>query len=74
MEFNSRGVAILFPKEMEDTYKIISVKIDQEERYIIIECNIQYNNIVLVNLYCPTKDHINAQNDFVEKIKNEMEL
>ena len=72
-EFNSRGVAILIPKELEEICKIEKVKTDQDGRYIIIECNIENNNTILINLYCPTKDHVNAQNKFLDIIKNEVD-
>ena len=72
-EFNSRGVAILIPKQLEEICDVKTIKTDDEGRFIIIECSIENNNLVLINLYCPTKDHISAQNNFLEKIKNEVE-
>ena len=39
-EFNSKGVAILIPKELEGICKINDVKTDQEGRYIIFDCDI----------------------------------
>ena len=72
-EFNLKGVAILIPKNLEEICDILTVKTDDEGRLIIIECKMENNIIVLMNLYCPTKDHINAQKNFLKTIKAEIE-
>ena len=61
-EFNSRGVAIILPKQLEEISDVKTIKTDDEGRFIIIECiySIENNNLVLINLYCPTKDHISV--------------
>ena len=61
-EFNPRGVAILVPKELEDVFKTVNIIADEHGRYLIKDCKIENNKIVLINLYCSTKDHLNAQN------------
>ena len=38
-----------------------------------LNCTIQGNNIIIVNLYAPTKDKLNAQNQFLESLKNKLE-
>ena len=51
----SRGVAILIPKNMSIT---VNNKItDDNGRLIILDCKIDDENFVLVNIYAPTKDH-----------------
>ena len=72
-EFNARGVAILVPKELEDVFKTVDIIADEHGRFLIINCEIEGNKIVLINLYCPTKDHLNAQKQFLETIKQHIE-
>ena len=72
-DFNARGVAILVSKELEDVFKIVDTIADENGRYIIVDCEIENNKIVLINLYCPTKDHLNAQNQFLDFIKKYIE-
>ena len=57
--FNSRGVAILFPKQLDVT--VNSQIVDGNGRYILADVTIEDNKLILVNLYAPTKDKVNDQ-------------
>ena len=63
---NSRGVAILIDRKYD--IETISIERDQNGRYIIIHCKIHNTHIVLVNIYCPTKDNEPEQQNFLKEI------
>ena len=48
---HSRGVAILIRHTLD--FKVISVKSDEEGRFILLEANIQDCSFLLVNIYTP---------------------
>ena len=51
---NSRGVAILFSKNVE--YKVHNKITDNEGNYLILDLTIDNNKVTLVSLYGPNKD------------------
>ncbi len=53
-ESNSRGVAILFKKDLP--LRIIEKEIDPEGRYIWAKVEIQGNGMVLLNIYAPNSE------------------
>ena len=55
--FQSKGVAILIPKHLAEKVKVNNIKRDNEGRIIILDCQIDDNDIILANIYAPTKDH-----------------
>ena len=69
-EYNARGAAILIPEHLINDFIIINSTIDQNGRYIFLQCKIFNSEIILVNLYCPTKDKVSAQENFYVEIKN----
>ena len=56
---NSKGVAILFPQNMN--IEINKVFTDADGRMIILDVNIEDKNVILGNIYAPTKDKIKDQ-------------
>ena len=69
---NSRGVAILFSKNID--FKINNSISDQDGNYIICDLSVADNKLTLINLYGPNKDTpLFFQNiiDIAETIGNE---
>ena len=52
----SRGVAILIPDHITHRFKHLSVEKDIEGRLLILNCEIDNNPLLLINVYAPTKD------------------
>ena len=63
---HSRGVAILIRHTLD--FKVISVKSDEEGRFILLEANIQDCSFLLVNIYTP--NITTQQSEFFHKISN----
>ena len=72
-EYNAKGVAILIPNGLDITFEYINGIKDKEGRFLMINCKLEDNHIVLINIYCPTKDNVSAQNLFLENIKSKIE-
>ena len=53
-ETNSRGVAILTAKNLE--FKIHSQILDNNGRFVLLDCSVNDINYIFVNLYAPTVD------------------
>ena len=68
---NSRGVAILLPKDID--VKINSIQKDSHGRIILIECNVQSNSFVIANVYAPTKDKPREQLLFLENLQHSLD-
>ena len=60
----SRGVAILFPKQL--IYTIKNQLSDEEGRLLILDVEMDTFNFVILNIYAPTKDHENEQLKFLD--------
>ena len=69
----SKGVAILIPSQLKDKFEILNIQIDDEGRILILDCAFDKNLILLVNVYAPTKDHIDQQLTFVKQLKELLE-
>ena len=69
-EYNARGVGVLIPDYLINDFTIINSTIDQNGRFIFLQCKIFNTDIILVNLYCPTKDKVLAQSNFYAEIKS----
>ena len=67
-EANSRGVATLIPKELSDSCKILEIKKDKNGRFLLIDCKIFETEIILINIYSPTKDNPSGQDNFYNYI------
>ena len=65
---HSRGVLILV-KDLLD-FRLQSIKVDSEGRYILLEALIQDSPFVLLNIYAPNKS--TEQCDFFNKIAKEL--
>lgn len=65
---HSRGVLILV-KDLLD-FKLQSIKVDSEGRYILLEALIQDSPFVLLNIYAPNTS--TEQCEFFEKIAEEL--
>ncbi len=63
----SRGVAILFPRAVE--YIVKSTEVDQNGRALLLDIDIEGENMVLVNIYAPTKDKENKQIQFLSFLR-----
>lgn len=67
LKSNSRGVAILFNKNIE--YKVHNYKSDPNGNYIMLDLTIENNRLTLVSIYGPNSD----EPVFYENIVNKME-
>lgn len=63
---SSRGVAILFKKNIE--YKVHKVISDNDGNFLILDLTIQTKRLTLVNLYGPNKDKPEFFENVFEKI------
>jgi exonuclease III len=63
---HSRGVAILIPKGMEHT--IHNIQQDDNGRFIFIEGVFNSYELALLNIYAPTADKQQEQNEFLDTI------
>ena len=61
-----KGVAILMPKQLD--YDIDSTEVDSNGRYISLEGRFNGHKLCLLNVYAPTADKANEQNEFLDKI------
>ena len=64
-DFNARGVAILIPKYLENSFEYVESHKDNTGRLLVIKCKIEENTFILVNVYFPTKDDYRAQCSFL---------
>ena len=69
----SRGVAILIPSNLQMSFNIITTFRDLTGRILLIECNIETNRYVIVNIYAPTKDMQKKQLDFLNDLKDALD-
>ena len=72
-EFNARGVAILVPKNLRDKFIYKKGYKDNRGRFKLIYCEIEGNQLTLINLYCPTKDNHSEQMSFIDIVKSKIE-
>ena len=69
----SKGVAILIPSDIKTRVTVLNMTKDKEGRMIILDCNIDDNPFLLKNLYAPTKDHCDAQLNFLQHFTDTLE-
>ena len=67
-EANSKGVAILIPNELAETFELIESKKDDYGRFLLINCKIHDIQLILINIYSPTKDNPSGQDNFYNYI------
>ena len=67
---NCKGVAILFDNEHE--YEILNMEKDDDGRFLLVNVVTEDQNFILVNIYAPTKDNIDAQLLFFEYIADKL--
>ena len=63
-EANSKGVATLIPKNLSESCEIIETKSDNNGRLLLINCKILETELILINVYVPTKDNPSGQDKF----------
>ena len=68
-----KGVAILIPDEIKTRVTVLNMINDKEGRMIILDSNINDNPYLLINLYAPTKDHCDAQLNFLQHVTDTLE-
>ena len=69
----SRGVAIMIPKNFRYTFKLVSEKYSHDGRWLILTCEIEGIVFTFVNVYAPTRDHLALQLQFIKELKCELE-
>jgi exonuclease III len=68
---NKRGVAILFPKKLPVV--INDTVHDNDGRYLLLDVSIDGKNIILLNIYAPTKDYPKEQLLFINSLNSLLE-
>ena len=68
---NSKGVAILFPKNIN--FKIESEYFDKDGRMLVLCITYEQIEYCLINIYCPTEDHEKNQLDFLDALQINIE-
>ena len=68
---NSKGVAILFPKNIN--FKIESEYFDKDGRMLVLCITYEQIEYCLINVYCPTQDHEKNQLDFLDALQTNIE-
>ena len=63
-ESNSRGVATLIPKNLLESFELIETKKDNNGRLLLVNCKIFEFEVILINVYSPTKDNPSGQDNF----------
>ena len=69
----SRGVAILIPEHLGLDLNIVKETKDEDGRILMIECLIENLHITMINIYAPTKDHLQDQMKFWKKLNEIMQ-
>ena len=64
---NSKGVAVLIPKSLE--YELMIKITFLIILGILLDCAIKDNNVILINIYAPTKDKLVRQLNFIHTLK-----
>ena len=72
-ENNSKGVAILCPKQTQNI-EILNTSRDKEGRLCVINLKIDSNEMCLINVYAPVKNEKKAQLDFLDILSNTLIL
>ena len=67
---HSRGVAILIPQKCKLNVEVLSEYRDTEGRILLVECSVEQNNFIIINVYSPTKDKHHEQLLFLSNLKN----
>ena len=70
----STGVAVLIPEVLVGIINVSQVTSDPEGRFIALECDIERNAMVLFNIYAPTKDKVDSQLNFSNKLRDTIEI
>ena len=65
----SKGVAILIPELFDLDLTVVKETKDEDGRILLIECEIENFKFTLVNIYAPTKDHLEDQIQFWRRLK-----
>ncbi len=68
---DSRGVAILVPSQLDVT--VTQQLRDDRGRYILLDCSIDGSRFILVNVYAPTKNHLQEQCTFLSNLRETLE-
>ena len=66
---SSRGVAVLIPNKLMSKVNISDVISDENGRILVLNCKIEQNPLLIVNIYAPTKDNQSLQLGFLDKVK-----
>ena len=69
---NTRGVAILMP--LKYNFDVTELWKDEEGRILAITINTDDKSFNIVNVYAPTKDKVNNQAHFLEKLDHNLDL
>ena len=69
----SRGVVILIPEAIHRDITIVNETKDTEGRLLLIDCIYENMHLTLVNVYAPTKDHLENQITFLEELNKLLE-
>ena len=63
---NSRGVCTIISNDLD--YSVNECVSDENGRFILLDLTLGSNNLILLNVYAPTKDKLQEQNNFLKTI------
>ena len=66
---SGRGVALLIPKYMNEQVPIKAIETDKEGRILLVHTELCNRDVIVVNIYAPTKDNTTLQNNFLENLR-----
>ena len=66
---NSKGVAVAIPNCLKTLIKVIEIKSDDSGRLLVVHGEVAGAELVIVNIYAPTKDIPHEQNTFLDNLR-----
>ena len=70
---STKGVAILIPNILKSLLKVNEMKKDDSGRILVLHCEMAGTEVVIFNIYAPTKDLTQEQNIFLNSLSNFVE-
>ena len=63
----------MIPKEYNNRFEYIEGHKDNNGRFLLLNCKIDDNPLIIINVYAPTKDKHSLQMNFIENIKSKID-
>ena len=63
----------MIPNEYNNRFEYIEGHKDNNGRFLLLNCKIDDNPLIIINVYAPTKDKHSLQINFIENIKSKID-